>query len=129
MRNKTYTFRATAREAEIIELYCKKEKVSTSDAIRSLMGEKLFYYGSNHDEALPEADFSNNQTFRVGQRVEFYCKPESGDKFAGIHVVKKVRYDKVNKVWGIQTDVSQRVASPKDLFIAVHWFRPAKGKK
>lgn len=129
MKTYTITFRATKAEADALNNYCTKEGQTVSEAIRALIGENLFNHASNAPINKKETgDFSNNQNFKVGQEVEFYCLPTSGDKFAGIHTVKKIRYDKTNDVWGIQTDISQRVAEPKDLFIAVHWFRPWNGK-
>lgn len=123
MKTKTYQFRANQEESEALDSYCQKEGQTVSDAIRMLIGEKLFYWSSNQPKNIKDTgDFTNNQDFKVGQKVQFWSVSKK-DKFAGIHIVKKVRYDKVNKVWGIQTDISQKVATPKDLYIAVHWFK------
>jgi hypothetical protein len=122
MKTKTYQFRANQEESEALDSYCEKEGQTVSEAIRMLIGEKLFYWSSNQPKNIKDTGaFTNNQDFKVGQKVRFWGKNKD-DKFAGVHIVKRVRYDKVNKVWGIQTDISQKVASPKDLYIAVHWF-------
>ena len=124
MKTKTYNFRANQEESESLDAYCEKEDKTVSDAIRSLIGEKLFYWASNQPKNIKETGaFSNNQDFKVGQKIEFWGNLKS-DKFAGTHIVKKVRYDKANQVWGVQTDISQKVAVPNDLYVAVHWFKP-----
>lgn len=131
-KTRSYTFRATEREARILAAYCKKWGMTPSEGLRSLMSEKMFYFAL--DEGLIEggktkapADFTNEQVFKIGQKVEFYCKPASSDKFAGIHIVRKFHKDS-DGVARVQTDVSQRIAVPRDLWIAVHWFRAIKSK-
>lgn len=132
MKTKTYNFRASAREAKAIDVYCQKEGVNASDAIRQLIAEKLAYYIIDEEERKDgnnrsNLDFSNVQKFKIGDKLEFYCKPESGDKFAGVHTVKKT-FIHPDGSMGVQTDITQKVAVPKDLFIHVHWFKPWDGK-
>lgn len=129
MKTKSYTFRATEREAKAIDAYCDKEDLTVSDAIRQLIAEKLAYYMIDIEETKKEkrgqgSDFTNEQIFKVGEKVEFYItNPE--DRFFGIHTVKKT-FKHPDGTYGIQTDIIQKVAEPKNLFIHVHWFKPVK---
>jgi hypothetical protein len=124
MKTKTYTFRATQEESAALDSYCRKEGQTPSETIRMLIGEHILHFASMAPlNKKDDGPFTNNQSFKVGQKVQFWCTNKK-DKFFGIHTVKKIRYDKINKVWGIQTDVSQKVAEPSNLFIAFHWFKP-----
>lgn len=129
MKTKTYTFRATSREAKSLDAYCAKEGVTASEAIRRLMAEKLAYYiiDAKDGRETGTGDFTNTQKFKVGQKVEFYIRNKE-DRFFGIHTVKKL-FKHPDGSYGIQTDISRKVAIPSDLFIHVHWFRPVQSSK
>lgn len=122
MKTKTITIRIEAEEARILDTYCEKENVSISDAVRHFMGEKLAYYKIDGFPQEKNFDFGNEQRFKKGDILEFFSKNKR-DKFYGKHIVEAVRYDNIGKVWGVQTDITKQVAEPRDLFVAVHWFR------
>lgn len=70
MRTKTYTFRANQEESAALDSYCEKEGQTVSEAIRMLIGEKLFYWSSNQPKNIKDSgDFTNNQDFKVGDKV------------------------------------------------------------
>lgn len=117
IKHKTFSFRAAPHELHALHEYAEKRGIKASAAIRELICEKLFHVEST--------DFTGNQIFREGQKVEFYCKVEAEDDIknnrplTGIHVVKALERAQGNG-YVVQTDKS------KGSWVHVHWFKPVK---
>jgi len=61
-------------------------------------------------------DFTNDQEFDIGQRVEFFSTEDP--QFNGVHVIEEERQEEVGH--------SYRTDRSGDGFIHAHWFKPVR---